>query len=184
VAQKVFRIYGRPDVDLFASSATAQVNTYFSLDLHDRQSLGVDALAHQWDFGVMYAFPPPSMILSVLQKFRRSNGKLLLIAPFWVDAHWLPEVLSYLYREPRRFRYRHGLVVNKTTGLPLPSLNRLRLTVWPLLRPSSPRQASQRKSLNSSLLLGGGLRQSSIGQCGNPGRTGAKAVDWTQLAYL
>ena len=184
VAQKIFRIYGDADVDLFASKDTAQLSTYFSLDRHDHQALGVDALVHLWDFGVMYAFPPPSMILTVLQKFRRCKGKLLLVAPFWIDAHWLPEVLSLLYREPRRLRYRHGLVVNQTTGLPLPSLNRLRLTVWPLSRPSSPLQASQRRLLNSSLLLGGGLRQSSIGQCGNPGRTGAKAVDWTQLAYL
>ena len=132
VAQKIFRIYGSPDVDLFASRATAQLTTYFSLDRRDRQSWGVDALAQQWDFDAMYAFPPPSLILSVLQKFRRSKGKLLLVAPFWVDAHWLPEVLSLLYREPRRLRYRHRLVINTTTGLPLPSLNRLRLTVWPL----------------------------------------------------
>ena len=184
VATKIFRIYEEPDVDLFASKDTAQLTKYFSIDRFDHQSLGVDALAHQWDFGVMYAFPPPSLILSVLQKFRRSTGKLLLIAPFWIDAHWFPELVSLLYREPRRLRYHHNLVVNTTTGLPLPSLNRLRLTVWPLSRPSSQRQASQRKLLNSSLLLGGGLRQSNIGQCGNPGRLGAKAVDWTQLRFL
>ena len=184
VAQKIFQIYGCPDVDLFASNATAQVGAYFSLDRSDRRALGVDSMAHPWDFKVMYAFPPPAMILSVLQKFRRSSGKLLLIAPFWIDAHWLPEVISLLYREPRKLRYRHMLVINNSTGLPLPSLNRLRLTVWPLSKPSSQRQASQRKLLNSSLLLGGRLRQANIGQSGNPGPTGAGAVDWTQLRFL
>jgi hypothetical protein len=184
VAAKIFRIYEDPDIDLFASKNTAQLPKYFSLDRHDRQAWGVDALVQRWDFRVMYAFPPPSLILSVLQKFRHSSGKLLLVAPFWLDAHWFPEVLSLLYREPRRFRYRHALVINQTTGLSLPSLNRLKLTVWPLSRPSSPRQASQRRLLNSSLLLGGGLRQSNIGQCGDPGHLGAKPVEWTQLRFL
>jgi hypothetical protein len=97
VASKIFRIYGYPEVDLFASQATAQVPQYFSLDRFDNQSLGVDAITQEWHFKLMYAFPPPSMILPVLQKFRRSKGKLLLVAPFWLDAHWLPEVLTLLY---------------------------------------------------------------------------------------
>jgi hypothetical protein len=51
----------------------------------------------------MYAFPPPAMILTVIQKFRQSKGKrLLLIAPFWMDAQWLSEVHSMLYEEPRK----------------------------------------------------------------------------------
>ena len=106
------------------------------------------------------------------------------MAPFWPEAPWLPEVLSLLYREPHKLRYRHSLVTNQSTGLPLPSLNRLRLTVWPLSRPSSPTQAHQRKLLNSSLLLGGGQRQINISLSGNLGQTGATAVDWTLLKYL
>ena len=184
VAQKIFWSFGFPDVDLFASRETAQTQAYFSLDRHDRQSLGIDALNQPWDFGLMYAFPPPSLILSLLQNYRRSKGNLLLVAPFWIDAHWFPELVALLYREPRRLRYRHLLVVNTTTNLPLPSLNRLRLTVWPLSRPSSPHQASRRKLLNSSLLLGGRLRQVNIGQPGDPGRPGAKTIDWTQLKFL
>jgi hypothetical protein len=184
VAQKIFRSFGFPDVDLFASRETAQTQTYFSLDRHDRQSLGIDALNQPWDFGLMYAFPPPSLILSLLQKYRRSKGKLLLIAPFWPDAPWFAELITLLYTSPRKLRYRQYLVTNQSTGLPLPSLNRLRLTVWPLSRPSSPTQAYQRRLLNSSLLLGGRRRQVSTGQSGNPGLTGAKVMDWTQLKFL
>ena len=154
VAQKIFRIFGSPDIDLFASAETTQTRVYFSLDRQDLGAAGIDVFSQHWDHGMMYAFPPPSLILTVLQKYRRSKGKLLLIAPFWPDAHWLPEVISLLYREPRKLRYRQALVINQTTGLPLPSLNRLRLTVWPLSRPSSPVQAHQRRLLNSLLLLG------------------------------
>jgi hypothetical protein len=53
-------------------------------------------------------------------------------------------------------RFREWLVVNRTSGLPLPSLNKLRLKVWPLLGPQSVPQAHQTRLPNSSLLLGGG----------------------------
>ena len=184
VAQKIFRIYGTPDIDLFASNVTAQLGLYFTLDSHNSRAHSVDALGHLWDFQTMYAFPPPSLILTVLQKYRRFSGILLLVAPFWPDAHWLPEVRSLFYREPRQLRFRESLMINRTTGYTLPSLNRLRLTVRPLSWPSSPVQESQRKLLNSSLLLGGGLRQSSIGQSGGPGCPGVKTIVWTQLPFL
>ena len=185
VAQKIFRVFGSPDIDLFASRPTAQVPTYFSLDRHDRQSFGVDALRQKWDFDLMYAFPPPAMILTIIQKFRQSKcRRLLLIAPFWVDAQWLSEVRTLLYEEPRKLRYRDWLVVNMTTGLPLPSLNKLRLTVWPLLGPSSPPQEHQTRLPNSSLLLGGGRQRTSTSPYGDAGRPGAKHTEWSRLRFL
>jgi hypothetical protein len=38
--------------------------------------------------------------------YRQAKGRLLLIAPFWINAHWLQEVFSLMYREPGRLRYR------------------------------------------------------------------------------
>jgi hypothetical protein len=37
VAHNVFRIFGIPQIDLFALEQTAQLPVYFSLDRHDRQ---------------------------------------------------------------------------------------------------------------------------------------------------
>ena len=76
VAQKIFRIFGLPEIDLFASKMTSQLPVYFSLDRHDHQARAVDALRQTWDFRMMYAFPPPCMILTVIQKFRQSRGRL------------------------------------------------------------------------------------------------------------
>jgi hypothetical protein len=116
-----YSIFGRPQIYLFASERTAQLPQYFSLDRHDRQSVGVDALRQRWDYNLMYAFPPPAMILTIIQKFRQSRDKrLLLIAPFWLDAQWFSEVRSLLYEEPRKLRFRNHLVTNMSTGLPLP----------------------------------------------------------------
>jgi hypothetical protein len=156
IAQQIFRVFGVLQIDLFASRATSQVPIYFSLDRHDRQARGVDALRQKWDFSLMYAFPPPCMILTVIQKFRQSRGSsLLLIAPFWIDSQWISEVWSLLYEEPRKLQFREWLVVKRTTDLPLPSLNKLRLTVWPLLGIPSLPQGRQRMLPNSSLLGGG-----------------------------
>ena len=180
VAKKIFSIFGTPEIDLFASERTAQLPQYFSLDRHDRQASGVDALRQKWNFHSMYAFPPPAMILTVIQKFRQSAGKhLLLIAPFWIDAQWLSEVRSLLYEEPRKLRFRKHLVTNMSTGLPLPSLNRLRLTVWPLLGPSSQPREHQTRLPNSSLLLGGGRRKRNTSQYGDLGPNGARDGGWS-----
>jgi hypothetical protein len=70
VAHKIFSKLGEPQIDLFASYKTAQVPTYFTLDRHDQSALGVDALANSWGFNTMYAFPPPSLILSTIQNSR------------------------------------------------------------------------------------------------------------------
>jgi hypothetical protein len=185
VAQKIFRIFGLPEIDLFASQRTAQLPVYFSLDRHDHQSAGVDALRQAWDFELMYAFPPPAMIQTLIQKFRQSRcRRLLLIAPFWMDAQWLSEVRSLLYEEPRKLKYREWLVVNMTSGLPLPSLNKLWLTVWPLLGPSFPPQEFQTRLPNSSLLLGGGRPRLSTSLLGGAGLHGAQGGDWSQLKYV
>jgi hypothetical protein len=49
-----------------------------------------------------------------------------------MDAQCLSEVRSLLYEEPSKLRYREWHMVNMNMGLPLPSLNKLNLKVWPL----------------------------------------------------
>ncbi len=56
---RLFKRWGRPDVDLFASSAAHQVQAYFSLDRRDTGASGGDALQEKWPQGLRYAFPPP-----------------------------------------------------------------------------------------------------------------------------
>ena len=184
VTRKIFAKLGCPEVDLFASKDTAQVNPYFTLDRTDKEALGVDALAQSWDFSLMYAFPPPALLLTTLQKFRKLGGKLLLIAPHWPDAPWFAELSSLLYCQPLRLRYRTNLVINQTTGCSLSSLNRLRLTVWPLSRPYCNAPVSPRTSLNSSLRLGGGQQESNTDRSGAPGLHGVRLKGWTQLPFI
>ena len=62
VTRRMFRRFGHPQIDLFASNRSAQVETYFSLDRRDKLSAGTNALNQTWAFNLMYAFPPPQTI--------------------------------------------------------------------------------------------------------------------------
>ena len=184
VADKIFDRLGLPEIDLFASQHTHQVPIYFTLDQRDNQALGIDALAHPWEFQIMYAFHSPAILLHTIQKFRLLGGKLLLVAPYWKEAPWCPEVASMLYKQPFRLRYRNDLITNQSTGLHLSSLNRLRLTVWPFSRPQSKPRKPPQKLLNTSLYLGGDQRLSNTNPSGGPGLHGVRLRDWNQLPFL
>ena len=60
VARQLFRVWGTPRIDLFASRDSHQVPAYFTLDRHDHMAQGHDALLQPWNQGLLWAFPPPS----------------------------------------------------------------------------------------------------------------------------
>ena len=91
-AQKIFSLYGTPDIDLFASIRTFQVERYMTLDRSDPRAHAVDALSLSWSFPLLYAFPPPTLVPTVVNKLRGLPSRVLLIAPCWSDAPWLSEV--------------------------------------------------------------------------------------------
>ena len=133
VARTIFRIFGRPQVDLFASQRSALLPQYFSIDRKDKKALGIDALEQTWKFQLMYAFPPPQLIPMVLAKIRMTKATLILVAPFWTRASWLPELIQLSVEKPYRFPAVQSTVKDLTTGRDLPSLSKLRLTVWLIL---------------------------------------------------
>ena len=131
-AQKIFSLYGTPDIDLFASIRTFQVERYMTLDRSDPRAHAVDALSLSWSFPLLYAFPPPTLVPTVVNKLRGLPSRMLLIAPFWSDAPWLPMLLELLHDVPRRLRPSPTLLTNTATRFPVSKLDSLRLTVWPL----------------------------------------------------
>ena len=81
-------------IDLFATSLNHRCSLYFS-SFHDRSSLGTDALLQNWNGWQVYAFPPWSIIPAVLKKLRSSSGILLtIIAPYWPQRPWFPDLLD------------------------------------------------------------------------------------------
>ena len=102
VAQAAFHLWGLPEVDLLVSSHSIQCQHYYMLkSLLPLGALGLNAYNHLWTFQVGYLFPPPALVSLVLSKFLAEHVKgqlrhLLLVAPCWMEAPWLPTVLNML----------------------------------------------------------------------------------------
>ncbi|KAL0183525.1 hypothetical protein M9458_019221, partial [Cirrhinus mrigala] len=82
--QKIWEVFGKAEVDLFASEDNSHCPICYSKDR--------DALAHDWPNLLLYAFPPTSLIPQVLKRVREQKHKLLLGAPLWRNQHWFSEL--------------------------------------------------------------------------------------------
>lgn len=125
-----------PDVDLFASIATAHAPLYYSA-AWDGGCVGVDAFAHDWSLWpqgpaaaaaagaaaaerapVCYAFPPLDVLPAVLRKIAadRPTVWLVLPAPLPVDAKRLLAALPVRVSFPIAGRMRHNVVMSARTS--------------------------------------------------------------------
>ena len=87
-------------INLFASSLGHRCSVYFA-PVSDPMAAGTDAMLQSWDSLQAYAFPPFAMISQVLAKVRASQSlELTLIAPFWPQHPWFPELLELLILPP------------------------------------------------------------------------------------
>ena len=127
-------------VDLFATSLTARLPVYFS-PASDPRAAGTDALLQPWDDLQAYAFPPIAIIRRVLLKLRSSrNCELTLIAPFWPQRDWFPDLLELLSDVPITLSDRRDLLRQPHFHRFHQNLPMLRLTAWRLSSgsPSKP----------------------------------------------
>ncbi len=122
--QEIWGIFGRPEVDLFASEDNTYCQTYFSKDR--------DVLAHDWPNFLLYAFPPIALIPQVIRQIREQKHRVLLVAPLWRNQHWFAELARLLTAAPWPIPLRRDLLsqVNGTIWHPQPELWALHL--WPL----------------------------------------------------
>ncbi len=91
VLQLIWRRFGDAQVDLFASPDTSHCQLFFSLS---EGTLGTDALACSWPRGLRkYAFPPVSLLAQTLCKVREDEEQVLLVAPYWPNRTWFPELM-------------------------------------------------------------------------------------------
>ena len=136
VAQAAFCLWGLPEVDLLASSHSTQCQHYFTLETPlPLGALGLNAFSHPWKFQVSYVFPPPALVPLVLSKFLAEHVNsqlrhLLLVAPCWMEAPWLPTALSMLADIPQQCPIIKDLVVDVLVGQVLKGLRYLHLTLW------------------------------------------------------
>ena len=132
-------------IDLFATSLTARLPVYFS-PASDPRAAGTDALLQPWDDLQAYAFPPIAIIRRVLLKLRSSkNCESTLIAPFWPQRDWFPDLLELLSDVPITLSGRKDLLRQPHFHRFHLNLPMLQLTAWRLSSdsPVSPAVAGQ-----------------------------------------
>ena len=132
---EVFRSLSRlwpVQIDLFATSANRQCSVYFS-PFRDPMAAGIDAFSQSWDGLQAYAFPPWSVIPRLLAKLRMSQGtELTLVAPYWPQRAWFPDLLHLSLAPPVALPLRQDLLRLYRSHCLYQGLHRLRLHAWRL----------------------------------------------------
>ena len=138
VVQAAFHLWGLPEVDLLASSHSAQCQHYFTLETPlPLGVLGLNAFSHPWTFQVSYVFPPLTLVPLVLTMFLAEHvsgqlSQLILVAPCWMEAPWIPTIFNMLGDVPQQCPIIKDLIMDVSVGQVLKGLHYLYLTLWQL----------------------------------------------------
>ena len=88
-----------PDIDLFASWINNQVQKYISWK-PDPGSIAIDAFSISWSKFDFYAFPPFSIIGSVIRKIIHDGATGIIITPLWPTQYWFPQLGDHIIHAP------------------------------------------------------------------------------------
>ena len=102
VLSPIFRDWGTPLLDLFATASNKQTLMYVS-PFPDPNAWRIDGLSFPWsDLGLVYAFPPAPILPLVIQQIAKStNTQVILIAPNLPLKPWFPDLLALRRDGPR-----------------------------------------------------------------------------------
>ncbi|XP_060084159.1 uncharacterized protein LOC132563416 [Ylistrum balloti] len=92
IFQILVKIWGRLQIDLFASRLNAQLPKYVSWK-PDPFACAVDAFTLTWN-SYSFIFPPFSLLGKILQKICEDKTQALLIAPMWSTQPWYSHLLN------------------------------------------------------------------------------------------
>ena len=93
-------ILGYPDVDLFATRLNYQVKP-FAAWKPDPEATMIDSLMHPWGgVSCIYAFPPFSIVHSVIQKFITDRAEGILVVPYWTTKPWFTVFANLIVAKP------------------------------------------------------------------------------------
>ena len=124
IVQLIWNTYGAAAVDLFASKETTHCPLWFAEQV---ESLGRDALSHEWPDLLLYAFPPIPLIWAVLSRVREMGHRVLLIAPRWPSMPWFHLLLTLTAGPPSSLPLRKDLLSQMEGSLWHPCPDKLKL---------------------------------------------------------
>ncbi len=150
VFQAIMQLMGPCRVDLFATRLNTQLNHYISWQ-PDPFAMETDAFQITWCNMEGYAFPPFAMIGRCLQKIRREQSSVVLVAPMWPAQPWYALLLQLLVDLPVLIPSRQGLLKDPfNREHPLVTQNQLALAAWKVSGSVTDQRAFQRGLPDSS----------------------------------
>ena len=155
VVKLIFRLWGTPVVDMFATVHNTYLPQFIS-PVPEPQALVIAALTQDWQVRSMYMFPPFPLLNKVIQKFKTTlTGKVIPIAPWWPSQPWFPPLLRLCVDHPRFFPFRRYLLSQQGY---ISSGESYHLHAWRLSCSTTKQQDFQKRSLSSLQLLGDPLQ--------------------------
>ena len=101
VLHQVWRLWGQPHVNIFATADNACLPTFVS-PLSDPRAWRIDAFSFTWTGLWIYLFPPFPLLPEVLRRISLTHCQAILIAPAWFFQPWFPLLLRLLVDLPRQ----------------------------------------------------------------------------------
>ena len=129
--ERIWAQWDKPMVDLFATKFSQRLPIYVS-PVPDPEAYHVDAMDLNWSNLQAYAFPPWSILDSVIKKARLEGPNLILVAPFWPAKTWFPSLTSLSHEPPIDLRLRGKDLVQPRSGIPHGNTGTLNLHAWKL----------------------------------------------------
>ena len=145
VADQLFNIYTKPNIDLFATRENRKIQIFCS-PYPEPEAWNCDALACSWTGIYAYAFPPPILIPRILQKMKQEMCTLLLIAPLSPRQSWYPTLLSLLVDIPMMLPLREDLLSQRKGQIKHPDPQSLKLAAWKISDNAVLRKFFQKKA--------------------------------------
>ena len=99
----------KPDIDLFASRINKQYEKYVSYR-PDPNAIAINAFSLDWANLKFYAFPPFSVISSVLSKMEMDQAEGICILPDWPTQAWYPKATHLMKQKPIILKPRENLL--------------------------------------------------------------------------
>ena len=131
IFQRIVALFGKPDIDLFASRSNALVEDYVSWKPHPMAKF-VDAFTIDWSQFLLYAYPPFCLVSRCVPKIIHDQASGILVIPLWTTQPYFTAVLSLLTETPRVLNALVQNLIHPTLDGPHPLHQRLQLMVCKL----------------------------------------------------
>ena len=158
VLDRVWKLWGQPHVDMFATCENFKLPTYVS-PLPDVRAWRTDALSFSWINLWMYMYPPVPLLQEVLEHISLVPCEVILIAPAWPSQTWYTRLLELCTDHPRRLPVSRTLLKQPSSQVFHANPAVLHLHAWRLSGPLSRAKVSQRTWLEESPQLTGTVRR-------------------------